>query len=395
MSKKENIKCQNNPNLAENIKCQNNPNLAENLAKDRNKLSNSNSSVSSAKTSPQTNQQIDEGNFKTKEELKVFMEQNYPQFFENFELSEYIASGSSGNVFKGIYKQNKKQVAIKVLKNRYNKEKKDKEKILSRIKQEMDISSKLHNINIMETYAYINKNENCNFCVLEYGKNGDLENFMRHLLKRMIISETAVNYFGKQILEGLEYLHKRCKIVHMDIKPGNILIDAGLSAKIADFSVSCSYAHFEPENLVKFPFVGTGKFMPPEIIEKANMKIKESEKIDIYSLGVTLYCLFYGMYPYKLHEVKGKDYDKILDKIKNEKLEFPEGRKISSLFKDFLIKTLEKDYSKRINLREALNHPWIKASKAIFDEKENLGCLENFLIKLITDGIANFNELIK
>ncbi len=379
----------------ENIKCQNNPNLAENLAKDRNKLSNSNSSVSSAKTSPQTNQQIEEGNFKTKEELKVFLEQNYPQFFENFELSEYIASGSSGNVFKGIYKQNKKQVAIKVLKNRYNKEKKDKEKILSRIKQEMDISSKLHNINIMETYAYINKNENCNFCVLEYGKNGDLENFMRHLLRRMIISETAVNYFGKQILEGLEYLHKRCKIVHMDIKPGNILIDAGLSAKIADFSVSCSYAHFEPENLVKFPFVGTGKFMPPEIIEKANMKIKESEKIDIYSLGVTLYCLFYGMYPYKLHEVKGKDYDKILDKIKNEKLEFPEGRKISSLFKDFLIKTLEKDYSKRINLREALNHPWIKASKAIFDEKENLGCLENFLIKLITDGIANFNELIK
>jgi serine/threonine protein kinase len=380
----------------ENIKCQNNPNLAENLAKDRNKLStNSNSSVSSAKTSPQTNQQIEEGNFKTKEELKVFMEQNYPQFFENFELSEYIASGSSGNVFKGIYKQNKKQVAIKVLKNRYNKEKKDKEKILSRIKQEMDISSKLHNINIMETYAYINKNENCNFCVLEYGKNGDLENFMRHLLKRMIISETAVNYFGKQILEGLEYLHKRCKIVHMDIKPGNILIDAGLSAKIADFSVSCSYAHFEPENLVKFPFVGTGKFMPPEIIEKANMKIKESEKIDIYSLGVTLYCLFYGMYPYKLHEVKGKDYDKILEKIKNEKLEFPEGRKISSSFKDFLIKTLEKDYSKRINLREALNHPWIKASKAIFDEKENLGCLENFLIKLITDGIANFNELIK
>ena len=379
----------------ENIKCQNNPNLTENLAKDRNKLSNSNSSVSSAKTSPQTNQQIEEGNFKTKEELKVFMEQNYPQFFENFELSEYIASGSSGNVFKGIYKQNKKQVAIKVLKNRYNKEKKDKEKILSRIKQEMDISSKLHNINIMETYAYINKNENCNFCVLEYGKNGDLENFMRHLLKRMIISETAVNYFGKQILEGLEYLHKRCKIVHMDIKPGNILIDAGLSAKIADFSVSCSYAHFEPENLVKFPFVGTGKFMPPEIIEKANMKIKESEKIDIYSLGVTLYCLFYGMYPYKLHEVKGKDYDKILEKIKNEKLEFPEGRKISSSFKDFLIKTLEKDYSKRINLREALNHPWIKASKAIFDEKENLGCLENFLIKLITDGIANFNELIK
>ena len=156
----------------------------------------------------------------------------------------------------------------------------------------------------METYyAHIKMNDDFYFCVLEYGKNGDLEYFIRHLLKRVIISETAVNYFGRQILDGLEYLHKKCKIVHMDIKPGNILIDSSLSAKIADFSVSCSYGNFEPENMVKFPFVGTGKFMAPEIMAKNNMKIKDSEKIDIYSFGVTLYCLFYGMHPYKLYEV--------------------------------------------------------------------------------------------
>ena len=181
----------------------------------------------------------------------------------------------------------------------------------------------------------------------------------------------------------------------MDIKPGNILIDASLSAKIADFSVSCSFGNFEPETLVKFPFVGTGKFMAPEIIAKENMKIKDGEKIDIYSLGVTLYCSFYGVYPYKLYEVKSKDYNKILEQIQKEELEFPKERKISKLFKDFLQKTLEKDYKRRIGIKEALNHPWIQASKAIFDEKENLGCLENFLIKLITDNIANFNELIK
>ena len=69
--------------------------------------------------------------------------------------------------------------------------------------------------------------------------------------------------------------------------------------------------------------------MPPEIIAKANMKIKEAEKIDIYSLGVTLYCLFYGKYPYNLEESEGKDYDKILRQIQTKKLEFPEKRKIS------------------------------------------------------------------
>lgn len=353
------------------------------------------SNSSSSRTQAQTLQENKELDFTDKESLEKYLKQNYPAFYENFELSEYLSRGSVGQVYKGLYKANKRQVAIKIIKNRFGKSSKDKEKINSRMLQEMNISTKLHNINVMETYVHSKINDDYNFCVLEYGKNGDLEFFVRNLLKRIIISETAVNYFGKQILDGLEYLHKKCKIVHMDIKPGNILIDSGLSAKIADFSVSCSYSNFEPENLVKFPFVGTGKFIAPEIIAKANMKIKEAEKIDIYSLGVTLYCLFYGKHPYNLHEVPGKDYEKILQQIHKEKLEFPKERKISNLFKDFLEKTLEKDYRKRIGIREALDHPWIKASKAIFDEKENLGCLENFLIKLITDNIANFNELIK
>ena len=332
--------------------------------------------------------------FQNKLSLENYLKDNYPSFFENFELSNYLSRGSSGHVYRGVYKQNKRLVAIKIMKNKFKNDK-EKEKAISRMEQEREISTNLHNINVMETYAYVNINEDYNFCVLEYGKNGDLEFFIRNLLKKIIISETTTNYFAKQILDGLEYLHKKCKIVHMDIKPGNIIVDSGLSAKICDFSVSCSYSNFEPENLVRFPFVGTGKFMPPEIIAKANMKIKEAEKIDIYSLGVTLYCLFYGKYPYNLEEIEGKDYDKILRQIQTKKLEFPEKRKISLKFKDFLGKCLEKDYKKRIGIREAFNHPWIKASKAIFDEKENLGCLENFLIKMITDNISNFNELIK
>ena len=362
------------------------------IVKEQNKPIKSNiSNISSKKTNAQTNLIDPEENFSKKEIVEEYLKKYYPPFFENFELSDYISSGSSGNVFRGFYKTNRRPVAIKIIKNKHSK---DKNKMNLRILQEINISTKLHHKNVMETYAHSNINDDLSFCVLEYGKNGDLEFFIHHLLKRIIVSETTVNYFAKQILEGLEYLHKKCKIVHMDIKPSNILIDASLSAKIADFSVSCSFGSFEPETLVKFPFVGTAKFMAPEIISKENMKIKDGEKIDIYSFGATLYCLFYGVYPYKLYEVKGKDYNKILEQIQKEVLEFPPERKISKLFKDFLQKTLEKDYKKRIGIKEALNHPWIKASKAIFDEKENLGCLENFLIKLITDNIASFNELI-
>ena len=221
-----------------------------------------------------------------------------------------------------------------------------------------------------------------------------MEHFLKDLLKRSVLSETALNYFAKQILDGLQYIH-RCKIAHMDIKPGNILIDLNLNCKITDFSVSCSYSSFHPEDLVKFPFVGTGKFIAPEILSRTNIKIKETEKFDIYSFGVTLYYLFYGEYPYKLKEVKGKDYEGIKNKINENNLEFSERRKISTLFKDFLAKALEKDYTKRMTIKEALNHPWIQSSKIIFDEKEKTCNQENFLIQLITDNIREFNEYLR
>ena len=81
-------------------------------------------------------------------------------------------------------------------------------------------------------------------------------------------------------------------------------------------------------------------------------------------------------------------------KIKSETLEFPEERKVSELLKDFLRGILEKDYTKRFNIKKALNHPWIKGADIIFDEKEKSFCHENFLINLITDNIPKFNDYI-
>jgi serine/threonine protein kinase len=76
-------------------------------------------------------------------------------------------------------------------------------------------------------------------------------------------------------------------------------------------------------------------------------------------------------------------------------LEFPQDRKVSKLFKNFLSGLLEKDYTKRFNIAKALNNPWIKAAKIIYDEKENAYCNENFLINLITDNIRKFNNFLK
>lgn len=328
--------------------------------------------------------------FYTKQEnIEKYLKEQYPKFFENFELIEYIGKGSTGIVYKGKLKNNKKKQKY-AIKFKINQNKKEN----SKETQEISILRKLYNKNLIEIFAFIKINDYSHFCVLELGSHGDIENFQKVLLKRKVLSETLICYFAKQILEALEYIYK-CKIIHMDIKQGNILVDSNLNIKLTDFSVSCSFASFHPEDLVKFPFVGTSKYMSPEIINRTQMKIKEASKIDIYSLGVTLYDLAFGEYPYKLKEVGSRDYDNILKNIQKEKLEFPQDRKVSELFKNFLSGLLAKDYTKRFNIITALNHSWVRAAQIIYDEKENAYCNENFLINLITDNIHKFNNYLK
>ena len=322
------------------------------------------------------------------EEMNNYLNDNYPLFFETFELTDFIGYGGTGKVFEGKLKNSKRKqkIAFKFKINHRNRIVQDTQEIL--------ILKKIHFKYITEIYAFIKISDNSNFSVLELGKYGDLDHFQKVLLKRKVLSETMICYLTKQILESLQYIH-RCKIIHMDIKQGNILIDSDLNIKLTDFSVSCSYAEFDLGDVVKLPFVGTKRYMSPEIIERIQLKIKECQKIDIYSLGITLYDLAFGFFPYKLNEVEGNDYENILKYIKKENLEFPKDRKVSDLFKDFLKGLLEKDYKKRFTIEKALNHPWIQAADIIYDEKENCFCHETFLINLLTDNIRKYSDFIK
>lgn len=320
--------------------------------------------------------------------MNNYLKDTYSKFFENFELTKYINSGSKGKVFEGILKNpnnNRKKLAFKFKISQDNKKKDDS--------QEISILRKLNHKNITEIYAYVKMPDKSNFCVLELAKYGDIEYFQKILLKRKILSETLICYLTKQILEGLQYIHK-CKIIHMDLKEGNILIDSNLNVKITDFSVSCSYLSFNPKDIIVLPFAGTSKYMSPEILNRTKIKIKECCKIDLYSLGVTLYNLAFGFYPYRLNEVGKKEYDNVLKNIRNKNLEFPEIPRVSNLFKDFLKGLLEKDYKKRFNIKQAMNHSWAKGADILFDEKEDAFCHENFLINLVTDNMPKFNEYI-
>ena len=165
------------------------------------------------------------------EDMNYFIEKNYPTFFNNFELIDYIDRGSSGIIYKGKTKngENKRIFSFKfVIAD------KNKPKIKSKY-NEIIYHKKLHHKYISQILAFYKLNDIDYFSVSEFGKYGNLDNFLRKFLKKNILSETFINYLAKQILEALNYMHKR-KLYHMDIKKGNIVIDQELNAKLIDFS---------------------------------------------------------------------------------------------------------------------------------------------------------------
>ena len=314
-------------------------------------------------------------------------------YAEKFELIESIKEGSAGTVYKTKLKDSKinKFFASKFLITEKNKEKrKNKEKNeLNRKHLEISIHGKLIHKNIPKIFGYYKIHDSS--CILmEYDMYGDLENFKRKIIKRAALSESLICYIGAQILEAISYLHKN-KIIHMDIKQQNILIDDFLSVKLTDFSISINYKNLKT---ISLPLMGTCYYISPETLEERTINTEDASKIDIYSFGVLLYVLAFCDYPYELRNVDTKNYEGILKNIKEKDLIFPEKTGHSDMFKDFLGKCLEKNLSKRYNIFDAMNHPWIKGFHFLQDEKERIYNAGKFLTNLLVDNILEYNTYI-
>ncbi|XP_014211452.2 serine/threonine-protein kinase 10-like isoform X2 [Copidosoma floridanum] len=166
------------------------------------------------------------------------------------------------------------------------------------------------------------------------------------------LTEPQIAYVCQLMCKGLIFLHK-AKVIHRDLKAGNVLLTMAGGVKIADFGVSAKNKYTLQKHDT---FIGTPYWMAPEVVLCETFRDNPYDfKVDIWSLGITL-IEFAQMEPPN-HEMSPMRVLLKIQKSDPPKLEQPS--RWSKDFNDFIAKALTKDPSTRPNAEELLKHPFV------------------------------------
>ncbi len=204
-----------------------------------------------------------------------------------YEISSEIGRGGMAVVYKGLQTSLDRPVAVKLLSQKVagNKE------IVERFNRESLIIARLIHPNIIHVIDRGITEEGSPFFIMDFVEGTTLAKIMKQG------SLTAKRKFDLiiQVCKGLAYAHKN-GVVHRDVKPANILIDAERNAILTDFGIAQFYRNGDgKDKLTKDGLIlGTPSYMSPEQETGSGEVTAES---DIYSLGVIMYEMFTGLKP--------------------------------------------------------------------------------------------------
>lgn len=198
-----------------------------------------------------------------------------------YEILARVGAGGMSDVYKAKDHKLNRNVAIKVLKREYSKDK----NFVSKFRVEAQSAASLIHPNIVNVYD-VGEDEGLYYIVMELIEGITLKNYIE---KKGQLSVKETISIAIQIANGIECAHNN-QIVHRDIKPQNIMISREGKVKVTDFGI----ARAASSNTINGNAMGSVHYISPE---QAGGQYVD-EKSDIYSLGITMFEMLTGRVPF-------------------------------------------------------------------------------------------------
>jgi hypothetical protein len=264
-----------------------------------------------------------------------------PQTPSNWKLGRQLGQGAFGKVFLCYDVDTGSELAIKQIPIRgLNSETSREVKILE---CEINIYKQLNHERIVR-YHGAARTEDCLQIFMEYMTGGSVR---EQILNYGALTEQLTKKYTKQILEGLDYLHKN-RFVHRDIKCANILRDISGNIKLGDFGTSRRLIAITNQNQPDSGTIGTAHWTAPEIIQGSIF----GRKADIWSLGCTIVEMLTTGPPWQnLQPIAAIFHIATCDK---PQYQLPEN--VSNSAREFIDACLTKDYHQRPTAEELILH---------------------------------------
>ena len=257
-----------------------------------------------------------------------------------YERGKFLGKGGFAKCYELKRVDNGRIFAAKIFDKQGLSNGRSKKKLINEIK----IHKKLNNANIVGFEKFFEDKDNV-YILLELCSNQTLKELVK---RRKRLNELEVQCYTLQIIRALRYLHNH-RIIHRDLKLGNLFLNSKLELKLGDFGLA---AKLEYDGQRRKTVCGTPNYVAPEILEKKN---GHSYEVDIWSLGIVIYTMLFGVPPFDSNDEKV-----IYSKIKTNNYKFPNNIKVESSAKKLISSLLNLDPSKRPTLDAIMEHDFFK-----------------------------------
>uniref|UniRef100_A0A1I7WWY1 Serine/threonine-protein kinase kin-29 n=1 Tax=Heterorhabditis bacteriophora TaxID=37862 RepID=A0A1I7WWY1_HETBA len=257
-----------------------------------------------------------------------------------YQVGRVIGRGNFATVRLARHEIAKTKVALKMV----DKTAIDEENLL-KVEREIRILKSIEHPHIIKLYEVI-RTDRYIYIVTEYCSGGELYEVL--IERGRTAEDEAKRWFG-QVSSALAYLHQR-GVVHRDLKAENVLLDKNNNIKIIDFG----FSNLQMPNQLLNTWCGSPPYAAPELLLG---KEYDGLKADIWSLGVLLYILVTGGFPFP-----GDSVDKLKRAVLSGQVKIPYW--VSVECADLIRKMLVLNPLKRYGINNVIQHRWMTNSQS-------------------------------